>query len=106
MPPEILQLPRHRLVNTRRADEASDVLSHCLIPVKIVHVEAPRRFRLDMNGCRIGRFFVGVNRFKEATDLDRIGMNDSVCLALGCQEGVTAPRSPSSASSAWIRGAP
>jgi AraC-like DNA-binding protein len=70
-------------VSTTREDEAENVLSQCLIPVKIARLSAPRRFRLDMSGHQIGRLFLGVNRFEEDTELDAGDVENGVCIVLG-----------------------
>ena len=80
---ELLPLSHHRLVATTSADEATEILSQSIMPLRIGRVAEPQRFRLDMNGSRLGRMFFGYNKFATETVVEPELVQDVVALALG-----------------------
>jgi len=80
---ESLPLSHHRLVASTRIDEATEILSQNIMPLRIGRVEEPQRFRLDMNGARLGRLFLGYNQFATDTVVEPGRVSDVVALALG-----------------------
>jgi AraC-like DNA-binding protein len=80
---ESLPLSHHRLVASTCIDEATEILSQNIMPLRIGRVEEPQRFRLDMNGVRLGRLFLGYNQFATDTVVEPGLVQDVVALALG-----------------------
>jgi AraC-like DNA-binding protein len=78
-----LPLSRHPIVSTARDDEAADIISRTLLPSRIAKISEPRSFRLDMNGRRLGRIFVGFNQFAVDTEIDPGRVEDVVIVGLG-----------------------
>ncbi len=82
-----LPLSRHRLIVTEQEDEAAHTLSCALFPLRITRIAEPRQFRLDMNGRRLRRFFVGFNQFATETEIETEAVEDTVGIALGYDSG-------------------
>lgn len=78
-----LPLSRHPIVSTVQADEAVDVISGSLLPVRIAKIADARCFRLDMNGCFLGRTFFGFNQFGVDTEVDVPRVEDGVAVVFG-----------------------
>jgi len=78
-----LPLSQHRLVSTAQVEEAREVLSRSLTPLRIQRVAENHNFRLDMNGRHLGRFFFGYNEFATNTVVHLEPMEGKVVLALG-----------------------
>lgn len=81
--PDSLPLSRHQMLATTSIDEATETLSRSLMPLRIGRVAEPRRFRLDMNGRRLGRVFFGYNEFATDTVVEPAPVRDVVALVLG-----------------------
>jgi hypothetical protein len=71
------------MIATTRDDEAADVLSRALVPLRIEKIADPQEFRLDMNGCRLKRLLVGFNQFGVDTLVDPGCVEDTVIVAMG-----------------------
>jgi AraC-like DNA-binding protein len=74
------------MVSTARDDEAADFLSRALLPLRIAKVARPQDFRLDMNGRRLGRVFIGYNRFGADTLIDPGRVDDAVIIGMACDD--------------------
>ena len=74
------------MLATTSIDEATETLSQSLMPLRIGRVAEPQRFRLDMNGRRLGRFFFGYNELATDTVVEPAPARDVVAVVLGYDE--------------------
>jgi hypothetical protein len=82
-----LPLSRYPIITTTRVDEAAETISRYQMPLRITKVSEPRRFQLDMNGHRLGRVFLGFNKFAVDTEVDPGIVEDAVIVVLAQGQG-------------------
>lgn len=72
-----------KMVSTERDDQAVDIISRSLLPLRIEQIVRPRCFRLDMSGRHLKQLFIGFNQFAADTLLDAGRVENSVCIGFG-----------------------
>ena len=71
------------IADTTRAEEAENYLSRELSRLRIVSVTDRNRFRLHMNGVRLGEVFLGFNRFDVHTMVDPGRLEEAFIFSFG-----------------------
>lgn len=81
--PTPLPLAHFPIASTTDPDEAQAVLSGQLMNLRFLTVRDRHRFRLDMNGLRLGRTAIAFNQFGSETTVDPGRVEETLVVALG-----------------------
>jgi AraC-like DNA-binding protein len=77
-----LQLASFPIISTEDTDEAESVLSREMASLRFLKVSKASRFRLTMNGVRLGRTLLGWNRFDTEMEIEAGRIEDAIVLTL------------------------
>jgi AraC-like DNA-binding protein len=77
---------KYPLLRTSNVDEAESVLSDSLAPARILHIDDKRRFRIRMNGVRLGRISIVFNKYETGARISSELSEDSIYLIIGSGE--------------------
>ncbi len=79
----VLPLHAFPIAETTNADDAQRILSRELMDVRITRADQLERFRLSMNGVRLGHTLVAFNQFATDTTIDAGWVEDTVAVIIG-----------------------